>query len=88
MFQRVRTRKDLQAQSKHFSVQLQFAGRREEFNLGTANKAVAASKAREIYEQLKVTGWAATLAKFKSGREPKDIGTCFKISISNEPARS
>jgi hypothetical protein len=74
VFQRVRDRKGKKDRSKHFSVQLQLAGRRAEFSLGTANKAVAARKAREIYEHLKVTGWAATLAKFKPGPEPRSNG--------------
>jgi hypothetical protein len=74
VFQRVRSRKGKKDRSKHFSVQIQFAGRRAEFSLGTANKAVAARKAREIHEHLKVTGWAATLARFKSLPEPKDNG--------------
>jgi hypothetical protein len=74
VFQRVRDRKGKKNKSKHFSVQLQLAGRRAEFSLGTANKAVAARKAREIYEHLKVTGWAPTLAKFKPGQEPRNNG--------------
>ena len=53
VFQRVRRRKGKEEKSKHFSVQLQFAGRRAEFNLGTANRVVAAGKARDIYEHLK-----------------------------------
>jgi integrase len=65
VFQRVRNRQGKKDRSQHFSVQLQLAGRRAEFGLATANRAVAARKAREIYEHLKVTGWAATLAKFK-----------------------
>ncbi|MGA8655866.1 MAG: tyrosine-type recombinase/integrase [Chthoniobacterales bacterium] len=74
VFQRVRYRKAREDKSKHFSVQLQFAGRRAEFNLGTANRVVAAGKARDIYEHLKVNGWAATLANFKLGPEPKNDG--------------
>jgi hypothetical protein len=56
VFQRVRYRKNKKDRSKPFRVQIQFAGRRAEFNLGTAKKAVAARKAREIHEHLKVTG--------------------------------
>jgi hypothetical protein len=74
VFQPVRYRNGRKDRSKHFSVQIQFAGRRAEFGLGTANKAVAARKAREIHEHLKVNGWTATLAKFKSRPEPKDNG--------------
>ena len=74
VFQHVRYRKDRADESKHFSVRLQFAGRREEFNLRTANRIVAARKARDIYEHVKVNGWAATLVKFKLGPEQKDDG--------------
>jgi integrase len=74
VFQRVRDRNGKKDRSQHFSVQLQLAGRRAEFGLGTANRAVAARKAREIYEHLKVTGWAATLVKFKPGPESNKNG--------------
>ena len=66
VFQRVRNRGGTRQASKHFSVQLMAGGRREEFNLGVSNKSVAAHKAREIYEYLKVNGWDATLAAFKA----------------------
>jgi hypothetical protein len=65
VFQRLRKRKGHKQRAKFFSVQLQSGSRREEFNLGTANKAAAASRAREIYEHLRVNGWAETLSKFK-----------------------
>jgi hypothetical protein len=74
VFRRVRSRNGNEDKSKHFSVQLQSEGRRAEFNLGTANNAVAAVKAREVYEHLKVTSWDATIAKFKGGSEPKKNG--------------
>ena len=74
VFQRVRDRKGKKDRSEHFSVQLQLAGRRAEFGLGTANRAVAARKAGGIYEHLKVTGWATTLAKFKPGPESNKNG--------------
>ena len=41
-------------------------GRRERFQLGTANKYEAAAKGREIYQFLLANGWAATLARFKA----------------------
>ena len=37
------------------------------FNLGTANQAAAAKKAKEIFTFLDANGWEATLAKFKPG---------------------
>ena len=71
VFQRVRKRSSgLQERAKHYSVQLRLGGRREEFNLSTANRAVAAQKARTIYEYLKANGWEPTLRKFKSQSPP------------------
>jgi integrase len=78
VFQRVRKRQSTRQASKHFSVQLMSRGRREEFNLGVSNKSVAAQKAREIYEYLKVNGWPATLATYKAVEtrvEPKGVRT-------------
>jgi integrase len=48
-----------------FSVRLQFAGRREYFNLGTPNRAAAAERVREIYRHLAANGWEATLSLYK-----------------------
>jgi hypothetical protein len=42
---------------RDFSLDLRANGRREGFNLGTSNKRIAAHKAREIYQQLKVNYW-------------------------------
>jgi integrase len=69
VFQRVRNRNGRKEKAASYSVQLQFGGRREEFNLSTANKAMAASKAREIHQHLEVNGWDATLAKYKPGNK-------------------
>ena len=49
----------------HYSIKMMFQGRREEFPLGTANKALAAAEAKKIYQFLVASGWEATLAKFK-----------------------
>lgn len=48
-----------------WQVRLFQAGHEAWFNLGTANQAAAAAKARDIYVCLKANGWDATLAKFK-----------------------
>jgi integrase-like protein len=48
-----------------WAVKLQHLGRRESFSLGSANKASAASRAKEIYLSLQGSGWDTTLAKFK-----------------------
>jgi hypothetical protein len=45
-----------------WSVRIQFKGIRRSFNLETANKEEAASKARDIYLSLVAKGWSATLA--------------------------
>jgi hypothetical protein len=74
IFRRVRNRKGQKQRAKFFSIQLQFSGRREEFGLGSANKVQAALRAREIYEHLKVNGWAATCAKYKHGKESEQTG--------------
>jgi integrase len=48
-------------------VRIASQGRREWFNLGSANQAAAAVKARDIYVSIVAAGWDATLAKFKPG---------------------
>jgi integrase len=59
----------------HYSVQLTYQRRREEFALETANKTAAGAKAREIYLYVSANGWEATIAKFKrSTREPRNEG--------------
>jgi hypothetical protein len=46
-------------QSDRSALRLQLGGRREEFNLRTANKSITAHKARQIYEFLRANGWGA-----------------------------
>ncbi|HUZ06230.1 MAG TPA: hypothetical protein VMV89_01945, partial [Candidatus Paceibacterota bacterium] len=48
-----------------WQVRLFYIGKESWFNLGTANQAAAAVKARDIYVFLKANGWDAALAKFK-----------------------
>jgi integrase len=48
-----------------YSVRMFHLGREAWFNLDTANQAVAAVKARNIYVSLASVGWDETLAKFK-----------------------
>jgi integrase len=48
-----------------FHCRIADAGRREWFNLGTANQTAAAIKARDIYVSIISAGWEATIAKFK-----------------------
>ena len=49
----------------HWAVKVQHGGRRETIPLGTANKAAAANKARELYLCLQSSGWDEALLKFK-----------------------
>jgi integrase len=48
-----------------WQVRLFYGGKEGWFNLGTANQAAAAVKARDIYVYLKANGWDAALARFK-----------------------
>src|SRR5690348_11022990 len=48
-----------------WSVRIQHAGNRDQFNLGTTNKAEAAARAKALYLFLQGHGWEATLAKYK-----------------------
>jgi integrase len=62
-----------------WAAKIQHLGRRETFSLASANKAAAASRAKEIYLSLQSAGWAATLAKFKpkadaAGRSVATVG--------------
>ena len=56
-----------------WQVRLFHAGKEAWFNLGTANQAAAAIKARDIYVFIMANGWDAALAKFKpeSGAMPR-----------------
>src|SRR5215469_18126511 len=49
----------------HWAVKVQHGGRRETIPLGTANKAAAANKAKELYLCLQSRGWDEALLKFK-----------------------
>jgi integrase len=50
-----------------YSVQIQFAGRREKINLRLSNAEQAAIKARDLYKSLLQKGWESTLLEFKAG---------------------
>ena len=55
----------------HYSVRIQWHGRRHYFALGTANKEAAAAKAAEIWRDLTAHGLEVTLAKHKSAAAPQ-----------------
>ena len=65
VFRPTYTRNGMARQASQWAIKIQHLGRRETFSLGTANKAAAAVKAKNIYLVLHSSGWEATLAKFK-----------------------
>jgi hypothetical protein len=67
----VRTRDDEEIESPDLAIRIQHAGRREEFNLHTANAATAAAKARDIYLRIVGGGWYPALAEFKPKPQPR-----------------
>jgi integrase len=56
----------LQKGSPYYFVHLQYGGERHKLSLGTSNPAVAARKARALYNQIRADGWEATLANRQS----------------------
>jgi integrase len=58
-------------EATNYSLRLQSLGRREFFNLNTANKSTAAQQAKQIHAFLVSNGWEATLTKFKPEAEAK-----------------
>ena len=70
--ERVFRRKRAGSEDTQWTVQIQYLDRREQFALGTPNKAVAAAKARDIYVSLHGRGWEETMALYKpKPEEPK-----------------
>jgi integrase len=63
-----------------WAAKIQHLGRREAFSLDSANKAAAASRAKEIYLSLQSAGWPATLSKFK----PKADATNRSVATVGE----
>ena len=53
------------AEIPDWQVRLKMDGGESWFNLGTANQAAAAKKAKEIFTYLDANGWPLTLAKYK-----------------------
>jgi len=70
IFQPTYTRDGQVRRVGEWAAKIQHLGRRETFSLGSANKASAAARAKEIYLSLKSAGWELTLVKFK----PKAAG--------------
>ena len=65
LFHDAYTRDGHRVEGTDWSVRIQHAGRRESFPLHTANKAVAAAKAKEIFLCLTGGGWEEALQRFK-----------------------
>ena len=63
-----------------WQVRLFHAGKEGWFNLGTANQAQGAAKARDIYLCLKANGWDATVAKFKPD---SDVAPRLNLSVGD-----
>jgi integrase len=51
--------------SPHYCCRFTTLGRREHFNLGSANKKTAASKAASIYRDVQSDGWEEVMARYK-----------------------
>lgn len=69
-------------------VRIAEVGRRGWFNLDTANQAVAAIKARDIYISLVSVGWEATLVKFKPSPTTKAYVCTVGEFLADVKARS
>jgi hypothetical protein len=77
LFQPTYTRDGQVRKVGEWAAKIQHLGRRETFSLAGANKANAASRAKEIYLSLRSAGWDATLTKFKpnAGSARKVVST-------------
>src|SRR5215472_6692365 len=80
VFQPSYTRNRVRRKLSHYAVKLQYAGRRDTIQLGTANRENAAQKAREIYVYLQSHGWDETLLKFK----PRSRWSCVAATTVGE----
>ncbi|MFT5470263.1 MAG: integrase [Verrucomicrobiales bacterium] len=60
-------------ETKDWCIRIQHAGHREIFNLGTPNKAPAASRAKQRYDFLLAHGWEAARAEFKHEAEKERV---------------
>lgn len=56
--------------SPHYTMRVQFKGKRTTFSTGTGNKEAAAKIAASIYNDILTLGWDAALAKHRPSNEP------------------
>ena len=75
LFQPTYTRDGQVRKVGEWAAKIQHLGRRETFSLAGANKANAASRAKEIYLSLRSAGWDATLVKFKPKAAREAVST-------------
>jgi hypothetical protein len=52
-------------ESPNWAVEIQYRGKRHKWSLGTANKAAAAARAKEIYLFVAANGWNEAFEKFR-----------------------
>jgi len=81
IFQPTYTRDGQVRRIGEWAAKVQHLGRRETFSLGSANKANAASRAKEIYLSLQAAGWDTTVTKFKpkGGVAGKTVATIGEL---------
>lgn len=88
VFRRARAKGDKTVEASEYSARIQHAGRRQFFNLGTANKAAAAAQARDIYVHLQANGWEPTLAKYKKAAAPPKADATLGDFLAEVKARA
>jgi integrase len=65
VFQPTYTRNGIVHRISEWAIKIQHLGHRETFSLGTANRAAAGAKAKQIFLLLKGSGWQTVLTTFK-----------------------
>jgi hypothetical protein len=88
VFRRARVEDGKTAEASEYSARIQHGGRRQFFNLGTANKAAAAAQARDIYVHLQANGWESTLATYKKPAAPPKADATLGDFLAEVKARA
>lgn len=71
LFKHGHTRDGVRSYDSFWSIRIAHGGRREQFNLRTANAEAAASKAQRIHQVVVGAGWDTALEDFKPAAAPK-----------------
>ena len=96
LFKHGHTRDGVRSYDSFWSIRIAHGGKREQFNLRTANAEAAATKAQRIYKVVVGAGWTAALAEFKPEANPPDdatdatrttVGQLIEASARLSPAR-